>query len=217
MIDDYVVLKPKNAVESHCHKMPHIIAGKNPFKICINGQIREGRSAIIASDVEHSIVSMDDSAKMLLIMPLTDLYFQIKDRLKDECVIYEQYYSVEEMISELNKSCITYKKIIEDQRVIEIIEKINVDTYLDKSVAEIAKYINLSESRLEHLFSQKTGIRLKHYLLLHKLRKAYKQVCEGKSVTEAAYEGGFADSSHLAVVSKRLLGISVSDVIKKND
>ncbi len=90
----------------------------------------------------------------------------------------------------------------------------NSDTYLDKSVAEIAKHINLSESRLEHLFSEKTGIRLKHYLLLQKLRKSYKQVCAGKSVTEAAYEGGFADSSHLAAVSKQLLGISVSDVIK---
>ncbi|MCR4787300.1 MAG: AraC family transcriptional regulator [Lachnospiraceae bacterium] len=217
MIDDYVVLKPHNSVESHCHKMPHIISGTNPFKICINGQIREGRSAIIPSDVEHSIVSMDDSAKMLLIMPLTNLYFQIKDRIKSECIIYEQYYSVDEIISELNSSCITYEKVIDDKRVIEIIEKINNDTYLDKSVAEIAKLMNLSESRLEHLFSEKTGIRLKHYLLLHKLRKAYKQVCEGKSITEAAYEGGFADSSHLAVVSKRLLGISVSDVIKNND
>lgn len=26
MIDDYVLLKPRNAVESHCHKMPHIIS-----------------------------------------------------------------------------------------------------------------------------------------------------------------------------------------------
>lgn len=214
MQDDYVVLKPQNAVESHRHKMPHIIAGTNPFKICIDGQIKEGRTAMIASDVEHSIVSMDDSAKMLLILPLTNLYFQIKDRIKNECIVYEQYYSVEEIISELNKSCITYETIIDDQRVIEIIEKINNDTYFDRSVAEIAKNINLSESRLEHLFSEKTGIRLKHYLLLHKLRKAYKQVCEGKSITEAAYEGGFADSSHLAAVSKRLLGISVSDVIK---
>ena len=217
MMDDYVVLKPQNAVESHSHKMPHIIAATNPFKICINGQTREGRSAIIASDVEHSIVSMDDSAKMLLIMPLTDLYFQIKYWLKNECIIYEQYYSIEEIIRKLNKTCITYEKIIDDKRVIEIIENTNNDVYLDRSVAEIAKHINLSESRLEHLFSEKTGIRLKHYLLLHKLRKAYKQVCEGKSVTEAAYDGGFADSSHLAAVSKRLLGISVSDVIKNND
>lgn len=164
MLDDYVVLKPKNAVESHCHKMPHIIASTNPLKICINGHIREGRAAIISSDVEHSIVSMDDSAKMLLIMPLTNLYFQIKEWLKNECIVYEQYYSIEELISELNKTCITYKKIIDDKRIIEIIEKTNNDTYLDKSVAEIAKNINLSESRLEHLFSEKTGIRLKHYL-----------------------------------------------------
>ncbi len=217
MVDDYVILKPRNAVESHCHKMPHIISGINPFKICINGQIKEGRSAMIASDVEHSIGSMDDSAKMLLIMPLTDLYFQINGFLDDECIIYEQYYSIEEIIDKLNRSGITYEKMINDERVIDIIEKINTDIYAGKSVAEIAKDMNLSESRLEHLFSEKTGIRLKHYLLLHKLKKAYKQVCGGKSITEAAYEGGFADSSHLAVVSKRLLGISVSDVIKNND
>ncbi len=126
MMDDYVVLKPKNTVESHSHKMPHIIAGTNPFKICINGQIREGRSAIISSDVEHSIVSMDDGAKMLLIMPLTDLYFQINDMLKNECITYEQYHSIEEIISGLSKSRITYEKIIDDKRVIEIIRKIRL-------------------------------------------------------------------------------------------
>lgn len=217
MLDDYVLLKPRNAVESHCHKMPHIISSINPFKICVSGQIREGRAAIIASDVEHSIESMDDGAKMLLIMPLTDLYFQINGFLNDECIIYEQYHSIEEIMDELNKTGITYEKTINDNRVIDIIAKINTDAYDGKSVAEIAKDMNLSESRLEHLFSEKTGIRLKHYLLLHKLRKAYKQVCGGKSITEAAYEGGFSDSSHLAVVSKRLLGISVSDVIKNKD
>ena len=82
MLDDYVLLNPQNSVESHCHKMPHIISGTNPFKICVSGHIKEGRAAIISSDVEHSIKSMDDSAKMLLIMPLTDLYFQIK-RISD--------------------------------------------------------------------------------------------------------------------------------------
>lgn len=107
MIDDYIILKPKNAVESHNHKMPHIISSTNPFKLCINGQIREGKSAIISSDVDHSIVSMDENAKMLLIIPLTDLYFQIKELLDNECIFYEKYYSIEEIISGLNKSGIT--------------------------------------------------------------------------------------------------------------
>lgn len=216
MLDDYVILKPKNAVKSHSHKMPHILSSPNVFKLCINGEIKEGKTAIISSDVVHSIISMDENAMMMLIMPLTDLYFQINEFLNNECIVYEKQYSIEEIIYELNKTNVTYKKIIEDERVIEIIENINMDIYAEKNVSEIAKTMNFSESRLEHLFSEKTGIRIKHYLLLHKLRKAYKQVSVEKNITDAAYEGGFSDSSHLAAVSKRLLGISVSDVFKNN-
>lgn len=184
---------------------------------CISGEIKEGKTAIISSDVNHSIISMDENAKMLLIMPLTDLYFQINELLHNGYAIYEKFYSIEMIIHELNKSGITYKKSMNDNRVIELIDQINMDTYAGNSVAEIAKILNVSESRLEHLFSEKTGIRLKHFLLLHKLKKAYKQVCDGKTITEAAYEGGFADSSHLAVVSKRVLGISVSNVFRNKD
>ena len=61
-------------------------------------------------------------------------------------------------MDELNRSGITYEKTINDDRVIDIIGKINADAYDGKSVAEIAKEMNLSESRLEHLFSEKAGI-----------------------------------------------------------
>ena len=214
--DAYVMLKPKSNVEAHSHKMPHIICGREPFELSVAGKLVRGRTGIIPSDQMHVVVSMAEDTDMLLIMPLTDLYFQINGLVRDKCWVSDKYHSFNQVIEVLAKSRISYKDEIGDERLVGLIDKLEDEELFQKPVTELARYVGLSESRLKHLFSARTGIRLKHYLLLNKLKRAYWQVNRGQSITFAAGEGGFADSSHLAVVSKKLMGISVSDVFRSD-
>ncbi len=59
------------------------------------------------------------------------------------------------------------------------------------------------------------GVSLKGYLIIARLKYAYKLVIEGKSKTYASMEAGFATPAHLAYICKKQMGISISDVLKK--
>ena len=58
------------------------------------------------------------------------------------------------------------------------------------------------------------GVSLMSYIQLIQLEYVYKEVMQGKSITEAALEGGFSSSSHFAYVCKKITGISISKVMK---
>lgn len=101
-----------------------------------------------------------------------------------------------------------------DERIVELIDYIKVHDISETVVPELAKLVSLSTSRLTHLFREQTGVSLKNYLLLSKLKAAYACVIRGDSITDAAIKNGFSDSAHLAAACKKLTGISMSMVLK---
>lgn len=103
---------------------------------------------------------------------------------------------------------------VEDYRVVRLLRDIREYRHLEKKVEEIAQEYGLSESRLSHVFKEKTGIALKGYLTIAQLKYAYRLVLEGKSKTYAALEAGFASPAHLAYICKKQMGISISDVLR---
>ncbi len=73
--------------------------------------------------------------------------------------------------------------------------------------------INLSESRLSHMFKEEMGISLKKYLVWCRLKRAFQGVVEGRvNMYHAALESGFYDQAHLSRAFKQLLGIRPSIV-----
>lgn len=83
------------------------------------------------------------------------------------------------------------------------------------SLEKIAASVFLSESRFAHLFKEQTGIPFRRYVLWCRIQTALKAVIQGKSFTEAAYEGGFSDVAHLSRTFSEMFGVSPSDVLKK--
>jgi AraC-like DNA-binding protein len=75
------------------------------------------------------------------------------------------------------------------------------------TLAEAAAGINLSQSRLRHLFVEETGLAFRTYLLWLRLMKAVEAYAAGESLTAAAHEAGFADSAHLSRTFRRTFGV----------
>ncbi len=75
--------------------------------------------------------------------------------------------------------------------------------------AELAKAVELSESRLAALFRSETGIALRRYILWTRLESAVEVLAAGASATTAALEAGFADSAHLSRTFRRMFGTSL--------
>lgn len=81
--------------------------------------------------------------------------------------------------------------------------------HLDESItlAAAAQSAGLSPGRARHLFVEQTGLPFRTYLLWLKIVRAVGLFSNGKSLTVAAHEAGFADSAHFSRTFRRMFGI----------
>ncbi|WP_194715856.1 helix-turn-helix transcriptional regulator [Noviherbaspirillum soli] len=94
-----------------------------------------------------------------------------------------------------------------DKRIERAIEVLRGRLNETVTMADIAQAVHLSPERFRHLFLKETGIRFRPYVLWLRIEVALAAYAAGKSLTEAAYAGGFADSAHLSRTFKRMFGI----------
>jgi AraC-like DNA-binding protein len=87
-------------------------------------------------------------------------------------------------------------------------EEIKIKSLADKAC--------LSESRFRSLFKDVTGVSLYRYILWNKIRYATNQIIAGYTVSDAAIDAGFTDSSHFHKMMVQLFGISPSKFLKDN-
>ncbi len=82
------------------------------------------------------------------------------------------------------------------------------------SLTQVAKSVHLSPSRFAHLFAEQVGIPFRRYVLWARLQTAIRAVQQGRSLTQACYEGGFADLPHFTKTFQAMFGVAPSAVIK---
>ncbi|MFC4373399.1 helix-turn-helix transcriptional regulator [Nocardia halotolerans] len=78
-------------------------------------------------------------------------------------------------------------------------------------LGEVARRVQLSESRLAHLFSAEVGLPFRAYVRWLRMQRAVRLVAAGRTLTEAAHGAGFADSAHLNRVCHSMFGAAPSD------
>ncbi len=97
-----------------------------------------------------------------------------------------------------------------DPRVSAVIERLQTEEHLDRTLAEIAAWAHLSPSRFAHRFRLHTGMPLRPYLRWLRLQRAAAGMVSGTSATTAAHAAGFADAAHLSRTFRRHFGIHPS-------
>ena len=95
-----------------------------------------------------------------------------------------------------------------DKRVVAAFEMLkNSAAGGDIDFEQIAKSVNLSTSRLRHLFTLEAGMSPSHYVRLVRLRRARRLMLQTfLSVKEVMGESGFSDVSHFVRQYKRVYG-----------
>jgi AraC-like DNA-binding protein len=94
-----------------------------------------------------------------------------------------------------------------DPRILTVIERAIARLDGRPALAQLGDGINLSHSRLRHLFVEQTGLPFKSYVLWLRLKRALEVYSAGSSLTESAHAGGFADSAHLSRTFRRTFGL----------
>jgi AraC-like DNA-binding protein len=80
------------------------------------------------------------------------------------------------------------------------------------SLADAAAHVGLSTGRARHLFVEETGLPFRTYLLWRRLMRAAEIFSAGSSLTDAAHNAGFSDSSHLSRTFRRMFGIAADSL-----
>ena len=80
-------------------------------------------------------------------------------------------------------------------------------------LAQAAQQFGLSPSRFSHLFSAEMGIAYRAFVKWRKLLATLDAVSRGADLTQAAHEGGFADSAHFSRTFKDTFGLTPSDAL----
>lgn len=90
----------------------------------------------------------------------------------------------------------------------EIMDYIGKNYAEIREVGEIASHFFLSESSLARLFKKHLGETPHGYLESIRFSAACRALCEGKTVTEAAMESGFSDTSYFIMKFRRRFGMT---------
>lgn len=83
------------------------------------------------------------------------------------------------------------------------------------TLAELARAVHRSPSRLAHRFREATGVPVRRYILWRRLRAAAESAMRGASLTKAAHAAGFADSAHLSRTFRSMFGMAPSFLFRR--
>jgi AraC-like DNA-binding protein len=83
-----------------------------------------------------------------------------------------------------------------DARLLDVLERIQRNLSERIRLTDLAYAACLSGDRFLHLFKEELGVTLRQYVGLQRIMRATEGIVEGKTLTRAALDAGFADSSH---------------------
>ena len=234
-VDKISILTDTMVASVHCHAMMQFfVCTEGKLNIKVGKEQPDAKCILVNKNVKHAFNTDKKLCLTTIIEPVSAIglaldellnnkdYYVVDDSVADElirqvislkeCPCKEQYSNLMDGISGCFGLLSSHKQL--DERIVsflELLEHCNCD---DHSIEEYAGNLNLSASRLSHLFSEQVGIPIKKYLTLHQLEKAFEEILQGKSITKASLDAGFDSPSHFAAVVKNLMGLPARRGVK---
>ena len=225
--DCYYIQASYPSPAEHRHFAAHLVfAMERPFTALVNGVSVEAAGIAIGSDVPHTILS-EAPTLVVFIDELTPMSRCVKHtllqgaswRTLDASVssgVGKRWGEVRTETDAAAAAAETERLLglqaehapAEDPRVLEAAAYMKSAPALEQlTIRNVARAVHLSPSRLTHLFRRDTGISPSLYL-----ERAFYLLDTGRSLTQVCMDAGFATPSHMADTSRKLYGMSMTEV-----
>ena len=221
--DCYYIQASYPSPAEHRHFAAHLVfAMERPFTALVNGVSVEAAGIAIGSDVPHTILS-EAPTLVVFIDELTPMSRCVKHTLLRgaPCRVGKRWGEVRTETDAATAAAETERLLglqaehapAEDPRVLEAAAYMKSAPALEQlTIRNVARAVHLSPSRLTHLFRRDTGISPSLYLANLKLERAFYLLDTGRSLTQVCMDAGFATPSHMADTSRKLYGMSMTEV-----
>ena len=162
--------------------------------------VTQARYLVVVASTLASQIACNEGVESELAFSLPDYYIQIAQKIN----------SVKELTLLTKNLLIHFCIIIKKQKTVpyshmtkRMVEYIYNNIYSPIYVNDIAKHFDMNPSYLSKYFKEKTGIHLKEYIHIEKLKEAKNLMgCTNLSFTEIALHLGYSDLSHFTKVCK---------------
>jgi AraC-like DNA-binding protein len=127
----------------------------------------------------------------------------------------DSFSLIQSLIQKLRQKHEVLTAHLVDSRIERVIKIIQNTISENLSLSDLESAANLSPSRLTELFKQQTGLPIRRYRLWYRLYVTVLKIGQGKTLTEAAAEAGFTDSSHFIRTFRSMLGTTPSCIFSQ--
>ena len=207
--DRWMLLGRLPANRAHRHVSASLLLGLDgSFDLDVDGERRRTRAAAVAPDVMQALDPGTTTMLVAQLDPDSDAWRRLASRLDGRAsvdidlpetiaralVASDDCGAVAEGLTHLLSAT---SPLPLDERVVQVCQHLR-ETLPDRlDVADLAARVELSASRLTHLFSEQTGVTLRRFLLYLKITRAVSRWEPGMTLSSLAAEAGFYDQPHL--------------------
>lgn len=214
-------------LSAHARMVGAVILGvSGPLTITVAGRSVRARSVFIPARTVAERVSAPDTVAVCTFDPTSTRVARCTDdmrvapnglmighrnepRLIEACTA--DVFRPREILHQLGVTSTPLKSARPvDPRIALVGKTIRADPHTAISAADAAAAARLSQAYFLTLFARETGTTFRRYRLWVRLIQAATAVADGKPLTQAAADAGFASPSHLSDTARELLGVSTT-------
>jgi AraC-like DNA-binding protein len=204
-----------------------------PFRLSIRGQPGlSAEVAVVAPGMEQQLDSLGGAILALHVDPDHPFYEHVAAHLSGESVRTSpasRFLTLRERMTDTFTTwlgCVDANRLFVDilarvrggapncrgldARIAQITRHLRNAAPGKIEMAELARSVGLSESRLQHLFKQEMGVTIRFFIVCVRVQNAFAQAEPGGSLTDLAHGAGFYDLSHFMQTARAYTGVSAA-------
>ena len=229
-----------NLTPFHCHNTLQLVLDlQDEFKCRLQNTPWQSYKAVAIKEAAVHQLDTNGSVQLILYLDPANIYAQA---IKKKYLQNQEIASIDLIISDivipgkmekilagpnsqlmkeivyelLNHITGNRERSLADERIESVLKLLKQQKAADITIEILAQHVFLSPSRLRALFKSVTGFSLHKYLVWNRMMIAMTKLLNGETISEAAFAGGFSDSSHFHRMLVQMFGITPSQFIKES-